>query len=119
MPSFIRLKLLAEAEAATVQEFCTKPRQKHILRDLCPFDEWSRDGFNEMSSDRSDKIMTIILKLTGDQNSLEIRIDALTHEMDTSQQSSSTKNRITSNNSQNWRGNFRGKNNQNRGSRGI
>ena len=49
MPNFIRLKLLEEPEDATIQELCTKARQKLILRELCPVDDWSRDGFNEMS----------------------------------------------------------------------
>ena len=55
MPTFIRLKLLEEPEDATIQELCTKARQKLILRELCPVHDWSRDGFNEMSSENSKK----------------------------------------------------------------
>ena len=47
MPNFIRLKLLEEPETATIQELCTKARQELILRELCPVDDWSREGFNE------------------------------------------------------------------------
>ena len=50
MPNFIRLKLLEEPEDATIQELCTKAKEKLILRELCLVDDWSRDGFNEMSS---------------------------------------------------------------------
>ena len=34
MPIFIRLKLLEEPETATIQELCTKARQKHTKRAL-------------------------------------------------------------------------------------
>ena len=51
MPNFIRLKLVEEPEDATIQEICTKARQKLILREFCPVDDWSRDGFNEVSSE--------------------------------------------------------------------
>ena len=39
MPNFIRLKHLEEPEDATIQELCTKARQKLILRELCPVDD--------------------------------------------------------------------------------
>ena len=49
MPNLIRRKL-EEPENATIQHLCTKARQKLILRELCPVDDWSRDGFNEMNN---------------------------------------------------------------------
>ena len=78
MPTFNRLKLLEEPENAMIQELCTKARQKLIFRELCPVDDWSRDGFNEMSTHKSEKFLTVLTKMTETQNSLENRINALT-----------------------------------------
>ena len=52
----IRLKLLEEPKTAHIQKLCSKARQKLKSVELCPVDDWSRDGFNEMSSDSSDKL---------------------------------------------------------------
>ena len=77
MPNFIKLKLLEEPEDTTIQELCTKVRQKLILRELCPVDDWSRDGFNETSSENSEKLLTVLIKTSENQISLEHGIDAL------------------------------------------
>ena len=61
-PTFIRLKLLEEPEDATIQELCAKAKQKLILRELRPVEDWSRDGFNEMSSENSEKFLTVLKK---------------------------------------------------------
>ena len=106
MPNFIRLKLLEEPEDATIQELCTNARQKLILRELCPVDDWSRDGFNEMSSENSEKFLTVLTKISENQNSLENRIDALTQKFNSQQQNSS--NTYKDNEQQTWRGIFRG-----------
>ena len=117
MPKFIRLKLLEEPEDATIQELCTKARQKLILRELCPVVDWSRDEFKEMSSENSEKLVTVLTKMSENQNSLETRIDTLTQELNSPQQNSS---KTYKDNEQNtWRGNFRGRSNQNRGNRGY
>ena len=117
MPNFIRLKLLEEPEDATIQELCTKERQILILRELCPVDDWSRDGFNEMNSENSEKFLTVPTKMSENQNSLEHRIDALTQKLNSPQQNSS--NNYKDNEQQTWRGNFRGRTYQNRGNRGY
>ena len=117
MPNFIRLKLLEEPEDATIQELCTKARQKLILKELCPVDDWSGDGFNEMSSENSEKFLTVLTKMSENQNSLENRFDALTQKLNPLQQNSS--NNYKDNEQQTWRGNFRGRTYQNRGNRGY
>ena len=89
MPNFIRLKLLKEPEDPTIQELCTKARQKLILREICPDDDWSKDGFNEMSSENSEKFLTVLTKMSENQNSLGNRIDALTQKLNSPQQNSS------------------------------
>ena len=61
-----------------VHELFTRAIQKIILRVLCPNDEWSRYSFNEMSSDSSDKVMTMLTKMTENPILLENRSDALT-----------------------------------------
>ena len=81
MPNFIRLKLLEEPEDATNQELCTKTGQKLILRQFCQVGDWSRNGFNEMSSENSEKILTVLTKMSENKNSLEHRIDALTQKI--------------------------------------
>ena len=117
MPNFIRLKLLEEPEDATIQELCTKARQKLILREFCPVKVWSRKGFNEMSSENSEKFLTVLTKMSDNQNSLEHRLDALTQKLNTPQQKSS--NNYKDNEQQTWRGIFRGQIYQNRGNRGF
>ena len=99
-PNFIRLKLLEEPEDAKFQELCTKARQKLILRGLCPVDDWSTDGFNEMSSETSEKFLTVLTKLSEKQNSLENGIDALTQKLNSPQQTSS--NTYKDNEQQTW-----------------
>ena len=69
MPNFITLKLLEEPENATIQDLCTKARQKLILGELCPVDDWSRDGFNEMNNDNTDKLLNVITKMSENQTS--------------------------------------------------
>ena len=117
MPNFIRLKLLEEPEDETIQELCTKARQKLILGELCPVDIWSRDRFKEMSSENSEKFLTVLTKMSENQNSLEHRIDALTQKLNSQQQNSS--NNYKDSEQQTWRGNFRGRTYQNRGNRGY
>ena len=60
MPIFIRLKLLEEPENATIRNPCTRARQKLTLRELCPVDDWSRDGFNEMNNDNTENFLNVI-----------------------------------------------------------
>ena len=55
----IKLKLLEEPKTAHIQKLCSKARQKLKSVKLCPVDDWSRDGFNEISSDSSDKLKII------------------------------------------------------------
>ena len=117
MPNFIRLKLLEEPENATIQDLCTKARQKLILRELCPVDDWSRDGFNEMSSENSEKVLSVLTKMSENQTTLENRIEALTQKLNSPQHSSTNDN--YSDNQQKWRGNSRGRSYQNRGNRGY
>ena len=114
-PNFIRLNLLEEPENATIQDLCTKARQKLIFRELCPVDDWSRDGFNEMNNDNREKFLNVITKLSENQTSLETKLNALTEKFDT-QQSSSNSGANYQNNYQNQRGrdNYRGRYN-NRG----
>ena len=118
MPNFIRLKLLEEPETATIQELCTKARQKLILRELCPVDDWSRDGFNEMSNDHSEKLLSVLTKMSENQNALEDKMNALTEKV-TTVQNGQNDNQNHYNNYKNnrGRGNYRGRNN-NRGTRG-
>ena len=85
MPNFIRLKLLEEPENAKIQDLCTKARQKLILRELCPVDDWSRDGFNEMNNDNTDKFLNVITKMSENQTSLEKKLNALTEKFNTQQ----------------------------------
>ena len=117
MPNFIILKLLEEPEDATIQELCTKARQKLILRELSPVDDWSRDGFNEMSSESSKKFLTVLTKMSENQNSLKNRSDALTQKLNSPQQNSL--NNYKNNEQQTWRGNIRGRTYQNTGNRGY
>ena len=116
MPKFIRLKLLEEPETATIQELCTKARKNLILRELCPANDWSRDGFNEISTDESEKLLTVLTTLTEAQSSLEKRFNASTEKVSQPQQANA---RQHFNNHQNWRRNSRGRFNQNRGNRGY
>ena len=107
MSNFFRLKLLEEPEEATIQELSTIARQKLILRDFCPVGDWSRDGYKEMSSENSEKSLTVLTKMSENQNSLENRIDALTQKLNSPQQNSS--NTYEDNEQQTRRGNFRGR----------
>ena len=120
MTTFNRLNFLEEPENATIQELCTKARQKLILRKLCPVDDWSRDGFNEMSTHKSEKFLTVLTKMTETQNSLENRINALTENISQPPQETASQNTDQNFNSQQkWRGDLRGRFYQNRGNRGI
>ena len=120
MPNFIRLKLLEEPETATIQELCPKARQKLILRELCPVDDWPRDGFIEMSTDNSENSLTVLTKMTKTQTSLEKRINALTEKISQPQQGASGQNTSQHfNNQQKRRRHSGGRFNQNRGSRGY
>ena len=62
MPEFIRLNFLEEPEDATIRELCTKTSQKLILRELGPVDDWSRNGFIELSSESSKYFLTVLTK---------------------------------------------------------
>ena len=116
MPNFIRLKLLEEPENATIQDLCTKARQKLILRELFPVDDWSRDGFNEMNNDDTDKFLNVITEMSENQTSLEKKLNALTEKFNTQQSpNNSGLNYQTNYQNQRGRGNYRGRYN-NRGS---
>ena len=109
MLNYIRLKLLEEPETATIQEFCTKTRQKLTLRGLFPVYDWFRDGFYEMSTDNSEKFLTVLTKMTETQTSLENRINGLTEKISQPQQGASGRNTSQYFNSQQkWRGNSGG-----------
>ena len=62
MPNVSRLKLLEEPKHKAIQELCLKARQKLIPTDLCPVNDWSKDGFNQMSSENSEKFSTVLKK---------------------------------------------------------
>ena len=117
MSNFVRLKLLEEPEESTIQEICTKARQKLVLRESSPVDDWSRDGFNERSSENSENFLTVLTKMSKNQNSLENRIDALTQKLHSPQQKSS--NTYKDKEQQTWRGNFKGRTYQKRRNRGF
>ena len=116
MLNFIRLKLSEETETATIRELFTKTRQKLILRELCPVDDWSRHGFNEISTDNLEKFLTVLTKSTETQTSLENRINALTENISQPQQANASQH---FNNHQKWRRSSRGCFNQDRGNRGY
>ena len=61
--NFIQLKFL-EPENATIQEVCPKTRPKMTLRELCPVDDRSRDGFNQMNTNNSERFQTVLTKMT-------------------------------------------------------
>ena len=65
-----------------------------------------------MSSEISEKFLTVLTTMSENQNSLEYRIDALTQTLNSPQQNSS--NTYMDNEQQTWRGNFRGRTYQNR-----
>ena len=88
---FIRLKLLEETENATIQDLCTKARQKLILRELCPVYDWSRDGFNEMKKDFTEKNLNVITKMSENQNSLKTKLNALTEKFNTQRSPNSSR----------------------------
>ena len=114
LPNFIRLKLLGR-ENATIQDLCTKSRQKLILRELCPLDDWSGDGFNEMKNDNTDKCLNVITKMSENQTSLETKLNALTEKFNTQQfPNNSGSNYKINYQNQRGRGNYRGRYN-NRG----
>ena len=124
MPNFIRLKLLEEPENATIQDLCTKARQKLILRELCPVDDWSQDGFNEMNNDNTDTCLNVITKMSENQTSIEKKLNALTEKFNTQQSpNNSGLNCQTNYQNRRGRGNHRGRcnnrgNNYRRNSRG-
>ena len=89
IPNFIRLKLLEKPENATIQELCKKARQKLILRELCPVDDWSPDGFKEMNNDNTGKTFERHNKNVRKSTSLETKLKALTEKFDTQQSPSS------------------------------
>ena len=113
--NFIRLKLLQEPENATIQDLWTKARQKLILNENCPVDDWSQDGFDEMNIEDTEKILNVIAKKSENQTSLETKLNALTEKFNT-QQSRSNSGPNYQNNYQNQRSryNYRGRYN-NRG----
>ena len=114
MPIFIRLKLLAR-ENATIQDICTKTRQKLILRELCSVDDWSRDGFNEKNNDNTEKCLNVITKMSENQTSLETKLNALTEKFNTQQFPNISGSHYKTNyENQRSRGNYRGRYN-NRG----
>ena len=119
MPKFIRLKLLEEPETATIQELCNKARQKPILRELCPVDDWSRDGFKEISIDHSEKLLSVLTKMSENQNALEDKMNALTEKITNVQNGqNNNQNHYNIYRNNRGRGNYRGGNNNSRGNRG-
>ena len=117
MPNFITLKLLNEPEDTTNQELCTKTGQKLILSELCPVDDWSRHEFIEMSFENSEKFLTFLTKMCGNQKSLENRSDTLPQILNSVQQNSSN-SKYKDNQQQPWQRNFRSRSYQNRRKRG-
>ena len=116
LSNFIRMKLLEEPETATIQVLCTKARHKLILRELCPVDDWSRDGFIEMNNDHSEKLLSVLTKMCENQNLLEDKMNALTEKV-TTVQNGQNDNQNHYNNYKNnrGRGNYCGRNNNDRG----
>ena len=104
MANFIRLKLLEKPENATIQDLCTKARQKMNLRELCPVDDWSRDGFNAMNNDNTEKFFNVITKMSENQNSLETKLNAPTEKFNTQQSRTSNSGPNYRHNYQNQRG---------------
>ena len=92
MLTFMRPKLLGEPETTTTKELCTKVEQKLILRDLFPLDDWSRDGFNEMSTDASENILVVLTKRIETQISPEERLNTFTEKISQPEQGTSTQN---------------------------
>ena len=89
MPNFIRASFLEELETATIQELCAEARQKLISRKLCLADEWYRDGFNEMGTDKSENFLAVLTKLKETQNSPENRNNPLTEKISQPKQGTS------------------------------
>ena len=115
MPNFIRLTLPKEPENATIQDLCSEAKQKLNLGELCPVDDWSRDGFNELNNDNTEKLLNVITKMSENQTSLETKLNALTEKFH-NQQTPNSSGRNYQNNYQNQRGrgNHRGSYNNNR-----
>ena len=119
MPIFISLKLLEEPENVTIQDLCTKARQKLIFRELCPVDDWSRDGFKEMNNDNTDKFLNVPTKMSENQTSLEKKLNALTEKFNTQKSpNNSGLNYQTNYQNQIGRGNYRGRYNSGNNYRG-
>ena len=73
-----------------IQDLCPKKRQKLILRELCPVNDWSRDGFNEMNNDNTYKFLNIIIKISENQTSLEPKLKSLAEKFNTQQSPSNS-----------------------------
>ena len=84
-----------------------KSRQKLNLRGLCPVDDWSRDEYNDMSFENSEDISTVLVTMSENQNSPEIKIEALTQKRNSPQLNTSNDN-YQDNQQQTWRGKSRG-----------
>ena len=69
-----------------------------------------------MSSENSEKFLTVLTKMSENQNSLAHRIDALTQKLNSPLKNSS--NNYKDSEQQTWRGKFRSRTYQNRGNRG-
>ena len=83
--------------------------------EFCPVDDWSRDGFNEMNNDNTDKFSNVITKRSENQTSLETKLNALTEKFNTQQfPNNSASNYQTKYQNQRGRSNYRGRHN-NRG----
>ena len=120
MPNLFRIELLEEPENATIQELCTEAKQKLISRELCPVDDWSTDGFKEMSTDNSGKFLAVVTKMAETQSSPENRINSWSEKNSQPQQGTSDQNtRQNFSNQQKWRGYSRGRFNKKRGNRGY
>ena len=79
MPNWIKIKLLDQPEAATVQDLCTLARKRLIVNELCPTDDYTRDAFSELQ--HSDKLENALIKLTETQTSLQTQISSLSQDL--------------------------------------
>ena len=64
MLNFLKMKLLDQNEAATVQDLCTVASRQMMFFELCPSDACTKDAFNEIFSTLSEILVGASTKLT-------------------------------------------------------
>ena len=68
VPNVIRIKHHEEPADAKIGELCTKAKQDLLLLFLLLFDEWSRDCFTEMSTEPSEKFLSVLTRITENED---------------------------------------------------